>query len=804
MRPIRIELEGFGAFKQKTVVDFTGIDLVAFVGLTGAGKSTIIDAITFALYGSVARYDKVNLVAPVIHQLTNEAKVSLEFEVAGQTYTATRIIRRQKSENAKKLRAATKEARLEKLLSADETQVIAGSVKELDASVETLLGLNFEQFTRTVVLPQGEFAKFLKDDPADRQKLIRRLLGLEIFSKIGVKARERVKKSKQKIEIYASEQERYKSSDSEYKKNVLKKLKDLGVFEKKAEKLIGGLNKIDEELDPIRDEVKTFDADIVLLNLIAENDIAEQIQSLEIDKFRQELAAANLKLVDLRKDRESKTIDLPEQSLLDLEQALEIHNELKVQSKNLKSDQTQLAKEKKSLEELEAKTNESKSALDKSISELSDLQSHMDASLWREKLVKGEDCPVCEQEVTALPKKVSKTAVSKLETQIQSNRNQFTDLTEKLATAKGRTASLTQEIERTATAISNLETKITEIDDLPLLKKKIEQVKEIQLEVTEVDKQIREQELSISDVQESIAKIEKDEARYLQAFHKLRDSVSHLKPPEVTTGGLNADWGVLQKWVTTQIKEHDINREKLAIKGKTLAEKRGKAVNEISELAATVNLQSHDPADQIAAAKDEETELKKDIAEIEHQESEYKRLTELIANLDVDSKKFDVLGKHLSASGFEGWLLEEALFEISQRASEKLMNLSDGQYSLDVSDRNFLIIDHNNAGETRDVRTLSGGETFLASLALALALSDSIIELTSNNSISLGAIFLDEGFGTLDTETLDVAASAIEELSSTGRMVGVVTHVRELAERLPVRFEVTKGPSSSSIEKVEV
>ena len=113
------------------------------------------------------------------------------------------------------------------------------------------------------------------------------------------------------------------------------------------------------------------------------------------------------------------------------------------------------------------------------------------------------------------------------------------------------------------------------------------------------------------------------------------------------------------------------------------------------------------------------------------------------------------------------------------------------------------MVDHNNASERRDVKTLSGGETFLASLALALGLADSIAELTTSNSVTLGSMFLDEGFGTLDTETLDVVASAIEELAATGRMIGVVTHVRELAERLPTRFEVTKGPASSWVEKVE-
>ena len=85
---------------------------------------------------------------------------------------------------------------------------------------------------------------------------------------------------------------------------------------------------------------------------------------------------------------------------------------------------------------------------------------------------------------------------------------------------------------------------------------------------------------------------------------------------------------------------------------------------------------------------------------------------------------------------------------------------------------------------------------------LALALSERVAELAADGAVRLEAIFLDEGFGTLDADTLDVVASAIESLGASGRMVGLVTHVRELADRVAVRFEVAKGPVTSTVEKV--
>ena len=103
----------------------------------------------------------------------------------------------------------------------------------------------------------------------------------------------------------------------------------------------------------------------------------------------------------------------------------------------------------------------------------------------------------------------------------------------------------------------------------------------------------------------------------------------------------------------------------------------------------------------------------------------------------------------------------------------------------------------------RSVRTLSGGETFLTSLALALALADQIAQLAATGDVRLESVFLDEGFGTLDADTLDTVADALEELGATGRLVGVVTHVRELAERMPVRFEVTKVGATSLVTRAE-
>jgi DNA repair protein SbcC/Rad50 len=134
-------------------------------------------------------------------------------------------------------------------------------------------------------------------------------------------------------------------------------------------------------------------------------------------------------------------------------------------------------------------------------------------------------------------------------------------------------------------------------------------------------------------------------------------------------------------------------------------------------------------------------------------------------------------------------------------ASVNLAGLTNDQFDLTHEAGEFYVIDHADADSRRSVRTLSGGETFQASLALALALSAQMSTLAAAGAARLDSIFLDEGFGTLDPETLEVVATTLETLAQGQRMVGVVTHVAALAERVPVRFLVSRDARTSRVAR---
>jgi exonuclease SbcC len=203
--------------------------------------------------------------------------------------------------------------------------------------------------------------------------------------------------------------------------------------------------------------------------------------------------------------------------------------------------------------------------------------------------------------------------------------------------------------------------------------------------------------------------------------------------------------------------------------------------------------------------------------EVERIELKIVRATELRekrVGLEADAALLKSLADHLRANELVAWIQEEALGRLAEDGSRHLAKLSQGRYELRLgsgeaaagarAEQDFFVVDRWNADGVRSVKTLSGGETFLAALALALALAESLARLSAGGRAlqALESLFLDEGFGTLDGETLDTVVSALDALHGGQRLVGVVTHVRELAERMPARLEVRRQGSTATATAV--
>lgn len=213
-----------------------------------------------------------------------------------------------------------------------------------------------------------------------------------------------------------------------------------------------------------------------------------------------------------------------------------------------------------------------------------------------------------------------------------------------------------------------------------------------------------------------------------------------------------------------------------------------------------------DSALRLAEAEQAVNRLDEGIGRLRQEVEALERLTAEAGALRVAHQErkaqhqlFQRLAQDLGGKEFQQYLLDGSFARLVEGASHRLRELND-RYELRYTDNKFVVLDHDHGAQPRLADTLSGGETVLVSLALALELSEQVQRAAG--AVRLDSLFIDEGFGTLDPETLETVVEAIESLSKSNRMIGVITHVPELHRRLP-RLEVTPSAAGSTIRYVE-
>ncbi|HYH50620.1 MAG TPA: SMC family ATPase, partial [Acidimicrobiia bacterium] len=408
MRPVRLEMAGFGAFREPTVIDFSDVEYVALVGPTGSGKSTVIDAMCFALYGSVPRYAHQGRVGYVVTSGAAEARVSFTFDAGGRRYTATRVVRRKPDG-----KAVTREARLEAagLNDADQTEVLAGTVTELDAAIAgPVLGMPFDHFTRCVVLPQGEFARFLSDKPRDRQDMLVSLLGLELYGRMGKRANE------------AAAQREWEAG--QLRAQVADRAGATPEAAGGLEEQLGRLEKLRDHLGEVRSEVEALEAESrdTRQRIEAASALAAALEAVrvpaDLEAASGRLAACRTALVTAESRRteadEALTaaraaVVVADQALAEagergpLEALLIRHEQAVKLAAQLDAARQALAEALSAADTARAAADAAEAARRRAEERLLAARAAKAAHTLAERLVPGEPCPVCQVDVSALP-----------------------------------------------------------------------------------------------------------------------------------------------------------------------------------------------------------------------------------------------------------------------------------------------------------------------------------------------------------------------------------------------------------------
>jgi DNA repair protein SbcC/Rad50 len=793
LRPLRLELEGFTSFKERLVLDFEGLDLFAITGPTGAGKSSLIDALVFALYGQVPRVGREY--KQLVSHGAERLSVGLDFEVGGKRYRVARTARV----------SGNPQTVLERQTD-DGFEPLAGRVKEIEEAIEKIVGLDYDAFTRSVVLPQGQFDAFLKGEPKERRKILVALLNLGVYEAMHQVANRRAMDARREAEFIANQ---LAGDFKDASPGALDAARtELGEAQSRREQAERSLAAVAEALT-VAQRVAT-----------ARRDQGTLLRDLEAEQGRAEKAAATLAEAGDRRDAlggeqatvrqrlEAVRFDAERhQSLLAArpraEQLADLAPRRERVGKGLADQRAaglaaraRLAEAEAGVPLLEQRLAEARGRVEAARAEREALHRRHAAVELRRHLEPGAPCPVCEQTVHTIPRGAvaslgeADAAVKKAEAgetearaslergrvALERSRGEVGRLEAEAAQLQSQEDDLRQQARTVAAALEGLGVKPLELADPKAL------LASLSREVVTLEKERGERE-----------RLEAEVRRLEAAANQLETAVAAARSLREAAQGRVADLELRSKATGAALATAENELARLAERaGGTLFGDRGQADGR-DEVAS---LESRRDA-VLADARDAHTRIARLESAIERMEKDLARSLELQERkrtLDAQAALANTLADHLRANQLLAFIQEEAMRQLADDGSRRLEALSLGRYSLVVDDQEFAVVDHWNADSHRSVKTLSGGETFLASLALALALAEGLAGLASEGRAGdpLESLFLDEGFGTLDPETLAQVVQALDALHGGRRMVGVVTHIPELAAQLPARIEVSR------------
>lgn len=924
MRPLKLDMCAFGPYAGKAeTIKFSrfgkrGIYLIS--GNTGAGKTTIFDAVTFVLFGEASGDTrKAQMLRSKYADKEAITRVSMEFEYNNKTYFIERNLEYNKYNKKGQINKTPGKADAQ--LTYPDGSIKTG-IKEVTGAINELLGINKEQFCQIAMIAQGQFKELLVASTEERSKIFREIFNTYNYEKFQNKIKSDAKKIADENDILKNGIYQYVDNiqydmesifsinakkikenrstanieeihdllkeiinEDENKKELLKKNIE------NAEKKIGEINIILGKYQTqikIRNDIETDEKNIFYIGedlktnqaafeniknneaiieelksqILIKKEMLKEYQQLEVIKkektdledrilkLEKDISNNNEKLKKLKEDLREKKENY--ESLKDLEKDKEVLMNKQKALKEKYDKGTKIITLLKDLEEMEKNISLMEKKLTILISEKEILSHEYDkgenlffkeqAGILAETLVENTPCPVCgskdhPDKAVKGDESISEAELKNLKSELEKKRNITEEMVIKI---NGEKLVREKHVDRIKETAINLIDK----DDLIYIKENIEEycesIKRENNDVVEKIKKILEMEKVKEDLYNSIPKYEEN---VIKGETLINDQINQR------TAGITKKvsyeesiTSLLEKLGSSDLFEGQKELSDLVIKKeffeKEFLEKKTSYENKKKEYELMFS--------RIKALKDQVEEFeeidgeeyKKESDELARQKESKNNQLEIINSRLITNKNCQkgILEKYSSLmkkeeeykiirslsdtvngtlSGKEKILFETYIqmtyFErIINRANVRFMKMSSGRFELkrsrtssNIRSQSGLeldIIDHYN-GTERSVNTLSGGESFMASLSLALGLSDEIQHSTSG--IKLDTMFIDEGFGSLDGELLEIVMRTLNELTEGDKLIGVISHVDTLKDKISNQIVVKRNRSGESSLSME-
>ncbi len=920
MRPIKLTISAFGPYAGKVVVDFeqlgkNGLYLIS--GETGAGKTSIFDAVSFALYGvaSGTNRDK-SMLRSSYADPTAITYVELVFEYDGKIYT---ISRNPKYTYTKEYKTGAKSQNKEAAAELSSLHTVVTGITNVDEEIRKILKVDRNEFAQIVMIAQGDFLNLLNASTDDRMKIFRKIFKTEYFEILTERIKTDAKELKGNIDILLQiikenldnitcPAESTLAPELQEQRNLtdirlLDVLKLIALLEQLVKADKDAEEQLKEKIEHIEEKLTAVNADIAK---------AEHFEKIKLDLAATErtLSAEKATLASLQTIYDQKKANEPVQTgLIAQISSLEIlmpdyktrddkKAELALTSKEITSKQAELKKAEKSLSDdsklietlktervtlddagvLKSQLTVDRQKQEKQVKELTELKqeyhdletqkqklsqkqkdyqaaneayqdklalyeslhkSYLDeqAGILASTLAEGVPCPVCGSVSHPKPacvtaKAPTKQQLKRAEEEKQAAEKARDEASQAANTLKGQvgkaeadlqkkiavllngqsvqdlSAHLDTMISDRATAIRKLGTQIQHEDD------RIKRKSELDQNIPVKEKNLLDLQKKTSTLQQSIASLQAQQAALEKGIQEHSAKLVH--PNEAAAqkelDNLKAQKEKMQNDLVKAQKDWQAKQKtvvglegQIAGLNKQISDASPidleKLQNEKSNLTANKKLLT-EQKEAVITRRAHNNDILPKIRKANH---DYSEATERYIWMDSLNRTMNGGLNKKDKIEFEAYIQMSYFDKIIQRANIRLLDMTDNQYEFkrrstegsgnSKSGLDLDVIDHYN-GTERSVRSLSGGESFKAALSLAFGLSDEI--QASAGGVRLDSLFIDEGFGSLDENSLQQALKVLMTMADAQRLVGIISHVTELKNRIGKQIVVTKTPTNGS------